>query len=212
MKEWVNPLFLIFTETLPCQLRQGFYVEIRHFFKKSIPYLYDNVMTTENYIVEGGVYMRQGVLQEVERIITPILESRDNKLFDLELVQEGSEMFLRIYIDNDRGVDLDECSIVSELVSEALDTDDPIEGAYFLEVSSPGAERPLNSLAEIKQSIGKNVYVTLYVHIDGEKAYEGIVQSVENDTVTIEYKYRTQRKTVSLPYEKIAKARLAVML
>lgn len=170
-------------------------------------------MTTENYIVaEGGFYMRQGVLQEVETIITPILEARDNRLFDLELVQEGSEMFLRIYIDNDRGVDLDECSIVSELVSEALDKDDPIEGAYFLEVSSPGAERPLKSLEEIKQSIGKNVYVTLYVHIDGEKAYEGIVHSVENDTVTIEYKYRTQGKTVSLPYEKIAKARLAVML
>lgn len=156
--------------------------------------------------------MSEGVLQKVEEIITPILQSRDNRLFDLELVQEGKDTFLRIYIDNDRGVDLDECSIVSELLGEALDEDDPISGAYFLEVSSPGAERPLTSLDDMKQSIGKNVYVTLYVHIDGEKAYEGIVQSVEDGTVTIEYKYRAQRKTVSIPYEKIAKARLAVML
>lgn len=156
--------------------------------------------------------MSQGVLQKVEEIITPVLQTRDNRLFDLELVQEGKDTFLRIYIDNDRGVDLDECSIVSELLGEALDKNDPINGAYFLEVSSPGAERPLTSLDDMKQSIGKNVYVTLYVHIDGEKAYEGILQSVEDDTVTIEYKYRTQRKTVSIPYDKIAKARLAVIL
>lgn len=156
--------------------------------------------------------MRDGVLKTVEDLITPVLTERDNHLFDLEIVQEGKDKFLRIYIDNDRGVDLNECSIVSERISEILDGNDPIEGAYFLEVSSPGAERPLTSLADFEANIGKNVYVTLYVHIDGEKAYEGIVQKVENDEVVLEYKYRAKRKTVSIPYEKIAKARLSVML
>src|SRR5699024_1784001 len=111
--------------------------------------------------------MKQGVLQEVEAIITPILEERNNELFDIELVTEGNERFLRIYIDNDRGVDLNECSIMSELISESLDEEDPIQGAYFLEVSSPGAERPLKSLEDFEKNIGENVYVTLYVHKNG---------------------------------------------
>lgn len=156
--------------------------------------------------------MREGVLKTVEELITPVLAERDNRLFDLELIQEGKDKFLRIYIDNDRGVDLNECSIVSELISEALDENDPIQGAYFLEVSSPGAERPLTSLSDFELNIGKNVYVTLYVHIDGEKAYEGIVKAVEGEQITIDYKYRAKRKEVTIPYEKIAKARLAVML
>ena len=156
--------------------------------------------------------MKQGVLQEVEAIITPILEERNNELFDIELVTEGNERFLRIYIDNDRGVDLNECSIMSELISESLDEEDPIQGAYFLEVSSPGAERPLKSLEDFEKNIGENVYVTLYVHIDGEKAYEGIVEKVEDETITIDYKFRHTRKKVTIPYDKIAKARLPVML
>lgn len=156
--------------------------------------------------------MRQGVLKEVEDIITPILEERENELFDLELVNEGKDRFLRIYIDNDRGVDLNECSIMSELISDALDEEDPIQGAYFLEVSSPGAERPLKSLDDFVKYTGENVYVTLYVHIDGEKAYEGIVKAVEGENITIDYKYRHTRKDVTIPYDKIAKARLSVML
>src|SRR5690606_23871729 len=133
-------------------------------------------------------------------------------LFDLEYVREGKENFLRIYIDKEGGVDLTECSIVSEKVSEKLDEEDPIEGAYFLEVSSPGAERPLKTEQDFKNHLNENVYVSLYVHIDGEKEYEGILKDFTDSVATIEYKYKHRKKEVQIPFDKIAKARLAVML
>src|SRR5690625_2437273 len=118
--------------------------------------------------------MSKQLLSSIEEMIQPILDTRGLELYDLKLVNEGPNRFLRIYIDHEKGIDLDECSIVSELVSEKLDKEDPIKGAYFLEVSSPGAEKPLRNLDELKSNIGKNVFVSLYVHIDGEKQYEGI--------------------------------------
>lgn len=156
--------------------------------------------------------MSKQLLSSIEEMIQPILDTRGLELYDLKLVNEGPNRFLRIYIDHEKGIDLDECSIVSELVSEKLDKEDPIKGAYFLEVSSPGAEKPLRNLDELKSNIGKNVFVSLYVHIDGEKQYEGILKSVVEDIITIEYKFKAQKKLVELPYDKIAKARLAVML
>lgn len=152
------------------------------------------------------------MLAEVETLLDPILKERELTLVDLEYVREGKDNFLRLYIDKDGGVDLTECSIVSELLSEKLDEHDPIQGAYFLDVSSPGAERPLLKKEDFINSIGKNVFVSLYVHIDGEKQYEGILKAFADDTATIEYRYKHTKKQVQIPFEKIAKARLAVML
>src|SRR5699024_9164190 len=137
-------------------------------------------------------------------IAEPILEQHELSLFDVEYVKEGNDMFLRVYIDKEGGVDLTDCSLVSEELSERLDEEDPIKSAYMLEVSSPGAERPLK--------IKENIYVSLYMHIDGEKEYEGTLISLQNDVVTIEYKYKHTKKQVEIPFDKIAKARLAVML
>jgi len=152
------------------------------------------------------------MLQEVKNLLEPILEERKLTLDDMEYVKEGKDNFLRIYIDKDGGVDLTECSIVSERLSEKLDEHDPIDGAYFLEVSSPGAEKPLKTPEDFKNNINKNIYVTLYVHIDGEKEYEGILKDFSNNIATIDYQHKHRRKQVEIPYDKIAKARLAVML
>lgn len=156
--------------------------------------------------------MSRMVLPEVEKLLQPILEERKLSLFDLEFVRERNENFLRIYIDKQGGVDLDECTIVSEKLSDKLDEADLIKGAYYLEVSSPGAERPLTSKEDMINHIGDNIFVSLFVHIDGEKQYEGTLLKVENDIVTIEYKFKHTKKQVEIPYDKIAKARLAVIL
>ena len=156
--------------------------------------------------------MRDGMLAEVEKLLEPILLERNLTLDDIEYVREGNDNFLRVYIDKDGGVDLSECSLVSEQLSEKLDEQDPIKGAYFLEVSSPGAEKPLKSPEDFKKNINNNIYVTLYVHIDGEKEYEGILKNFTDNIATIDYKYKHRRKQVEIPYDKIAKARLAVML
>ncbi|HLR74248.1 MAG TPA: ribosome maturation factor RimP, partial [Virgibacillus sp.] len=87
-----------------------------------------------------------------------------------------------------------------------------IKGAYFLEVSSPGVERPIKTKEDFKKSINKNIYVTLYVHIDGEKEFEGILINFENDVATIEYQVLSRKKQVDIPFDKIATARLAVAL
>lgn len=156
--------------------------------------------------------MSKEYLPEVERLLKPILEERNLSLFDLQFVREGKDHFLRVYIDKPGGVDLDECTIVSEKLSEKLDEEDFIKSSYYLEVSSPGAERPLQTKQDLIDHIGFNVYVTLYQHIDGDNKYEGKLVSVEDDIVTIEYKYKHTKKQVKIPYDKIAKARLAVIL
>lgn len=152
------------------------------------------------------------VIATTEELVKPILSENGLELVDIEYVKEGKNWFLRVYIDKPGGVDITECGMVSEQLSEKLDATDPIKEAYFLEVSSPGAERPLKTKEDIEKSINKNVYVTLYEPIDGEKAYEGILKNFENDVLTIEYKVKTRKKLVEIPYEKVAKARLAVML
>lgn len=156
--------------------------------------------------------MSKTVLTKIEEMITPILTERDVTLEDIQYVREGNNNYLRLFVDKTGGIDLDECSIVSELVSEKLDEEDPIEGTYFLEVSSPGAEKPLRTKEDFANNVGKNVFVTLYVHIDGEKEYEGKLLNFSDDTLKIEYKYKHTKKTVDIPYEKVAKARLSVML
>lgn len=156
--------------------------------------------------------MTKDIRTKITEIVEPILEDLDLSLFDVEYVQEGKDMFLRVYIDKSGGVDLTDCSNVSEMLSEKLDEEDPIKSAYMLEVSSPGAERPLKTKDDFHSHINENIYVSLYLHIDGEKEYEGILKSLENDIVTIEYKYKHTTKQVELPFDKIAKARLAVML
>lgn len=78
----------------------------------------------------------------VEEMIKPFLDEHEFELVDVEYVKEGSNYFLRVYVDKEGGIDLDDCGLISEFLSAELDKKDPIPDAYFLEVSSPGAERP----------------------------------------------------------------------
>lgn len=151
------------------------------------------------------------VIKTTEELLRPILEPKNLELVDVEYIKEGKNWFLRVYIDKPGGVDITECGEVSEELSEKLDNTDPIKEAYFLEVSSPGVERPLKTQEDFKKNVNNNIFVKLYEPIEGEKEYEGILKSFDNDLLTIEYKVKTRKKEVELPYDKIAKARLAVM-
>ncbi|MFD1171885.1 ribosome maturation factor RimP [Oceanobacillus picturae] len=155
--------------------------------------------------------MSSQVIKTTEELLRPILEPKNLELVDVEYIKEGKNWFLRVYIDKPGGVDITECGEVSEELSEKLDNTDPIKEAYFLEVSSPGVERPLKTQEDFKNNINNNIFVKLYEPIEGEKEYEGILKSFDNDLLTIEYKVKTRKKEVELPYDKIAKARLAVM-
>lgn len=156
--------------------------------------------------------MSSDVKTTTENLVTPILEAENFKLVDIEYVKEGQDWFLRVYIDKDDGITIDECGMVSGLLSDKLDEVDIISGNYFLEVSSPGVERPLKTSEDFVESIDKNIFVTLYAQIDGEKEYEGVLKDFTDQIATIKYKVKTQYKEVRIPYDKIAKARLAVVL
>lgn len=152
--------------------------------------------------------MSRQVTEIVEKIALPIVEAEGLGLVDIEYKKEGANWFLRVFIDREENqVDLDDCSRVSERLSEALDEADPIPGAYILEVSSPGAERPLKKENDFHKAIGKHVYVTTYEPIEGQKVFEGLLKEVDRAFLTVE----ERKKTVQIPREKVAKARLAVV-
>ncbi|MGR3763898.1 ribosome maturation factor RimP [Rossellomorea sp. NS-SX7] len=150
------------------------------------------------------------IITLVEELVTPILDDMSLELIDMEYVKEGSNWFLRVFIDKDSGVDIEECGMVSERLSEKLDEIDPITHNYFLEVSSPGAERPLKNEKDFQKSIGKNVYVKTYEPIGGEKAFEGTLLSYSSETIVLEVTIKTRKKKVEIPADKVAIARLAV--
>ncbi|KSU85101.1 ribosome maturation factor RimP [Fictibacillus enclensis] len=155
--------------------------------------------------------MSKKITETTEEIVTPILEELNLELVDIEFVKEGKNWFLRVFIDNETGVDIEDCGTVSERLSEKLDAIDPIEQAYFLEVSSPGVERPLKKPEDMAKAVGKNVHIKMYEQIDGSKEFEGKLLEFDGETVKLQMKVKTRSTEVELPYNKIASARLAVV-
>ncbi|QGQ96268.1 ribosome maturation factor RimP [Paenibacillus psychroresistens] len=143
----------------------------------------------------------------VEAMLQPFMDEHGFELVDVEYLKEGSNWFLRIYVDKEQGIDIDDCGRVSEFLSEKLDENDPIPTAYFLEVSSPGAERPLKKPDDYRKVIDKQVFVTTYELIDGLKEFEGKLLSYDEETLTIQ----TRKKKVNIECAKIASARQAIL-
>lgn len=152
------------------------------------------------------------VVETITELVTPILEKQNFELVEVEFVKEGKNWFLRVFIDKDGGIDIEECALVSEQLSERLDAidPDPIPQAYFLEVSSPGAERPLKKESDYEQAVGEYIHVSLYQAIDGEKQYEGILESLTKEQLTLKIRIKTRVKEVVFERKNIAKARLAI--
>lgn len=152
--------------------------------------------------------MNRQVVEVVEKIVVPILNNEGFELVDIEYTKEGSNVFLRIFIDcEQKPVDLDDCGHFSQVLSEQLDQVDPIPTAYILEVSSPGAERPLKKETDYQRAIGKWVHVTTYAPIEGSKEFQGVLTAVNQDELTI----KLEKSTIVLPRKKVAKARLAIV-
>ena len=152
--------------------------------------------------------MSRQIAEVVQQLARPIVEHEGLELVDVEYKKEGPNWFLRVFIDReDGGVDLDDCTRISEILGEALDKEDPIPGAYILEVSSPGAERPLAKEKDFLKAVGKNVYITTYEPIEGQKVFEGVLHQFDGITLTVIEK----KKSFEIPLEKVAKARLSVV-
>ena len=148
------------------------------------------------------------VIEIVEKILLPILNNKNLELIDIEYKKDGNNWFLRVSIDKEPGgIDIEDCEEVSEELSKKLDEVDPIPNPYFLEVASPGAERPLKNEKDIKKSIGKNVHISTYTPIGGKKVFEGKLVKFEDNILTIE----ESKKLIEIPYQQAANIRLAIV-
>lgn len=127
---------------------------------------------------------RKDIEAKTEALLIPILDEFGFELWDVEYVKEGSEYYLRAYIDKEGGITIDDCVDVSRKLSDKLDEDDFIDSEYILEVSSPGLGRTLKSDRDFSKSIGRDTDIKLYKPIDKVKEFEGILKAFDNDTLT----------------------------
>lgn len=137
-----------------------------------------------------------------EELVMPIIEQNNFELVDVEYVKEASNYYLRIYIDKEGGITVDDCELVNRALGDLLDQKDFIEESYILEVSSPGLGRPLKKEKDFKRSIGMEVEVHLYKAIDRQKDYTGVLIAYSDDDVTIavddEKEMKIDRKDIAL--------------
>lgn len=124
--------------------------------------------------------------ERAELLLAPIAEANGCEIYDVEYVKEGSEWYLRAYIDKPDGVNINDCENVSRAFSEKLDESDFIPDAYILEVSSPGLGRALKKDRHLEKSLGDEVEIKTYKPIDRQKEFIGILKAYDKDTVTIE--------------------------
>ena len=136
--------------------------------------------------------------EKVEQLVKGPIETLGYSLYDVEYVKEGPNYYLRIYIDSQKGIDLNDCEKVSNQINEILDKEDYIKEQYFLEVSSPGIERILRKDEHLEQNVGKEVEVKLFKKdVNGNKNYKGILEKFNTETITIKDNIEIERKNIA---------------
>lgn len=146
------------------------------------------------------------ITEQVWQFSQPIVESLGCKLWDVEYVREGGEWYLRLYLDKDGGVDINDCEAVSRAVDPVLDEKDPIPESYHFEVCSAGLERPLKRPSDFEQFMGHQVLVKLYQPKQGRKELHGTLTGYDNGRVTLE----AAGETLTFEKQEVALVRLYV--
>ncbi|MEI6856382.1 ribosome maturation factor RimP [Psychrilyobacter sp.] len=143
------------------------------------------------------------LLERVEKLLAPVLEPIELELVDMEYIQDGAYWFLRIYLEKiDGKITLDECAKVSNSISE--DVDRMIEDKFFLEVSSPGLERPLKKEKDFVRFTGEKIKVILRHKVEDSRNWTGKLEKCEESMIYL----NTEEKTLEIPFEEIKKANI----
>ena len=125
--------------------------------------------------------------EKVEKLLNPIIEKIGYELYDVEYAKEGKNNFLRIFIDNPKGIDLNDCEKVNDAITDILDEENYIKDQYFLEVSSPGVERVLRKEKHLEKNIGTEISVKLFKKDEnGKKEYQGILKKFDENQIKIQ--------------------------
>ncbi len=141
----------------------------------------------------------------VEEILRPFLEKESLELYDLAFVKEGPNRFLRIFIDSDQGISLEDCEKVSQFLNQNLDDTDPIKEQYYLEVSSPGIERLLKTEAHFKKYIGHRIKMNLFTTFEGQKVLTG--KLLDRDDEFVRLLDDCTGKEMAIPVALVSKAK-----
>lgn len=151
------------------------------------------------------------MLEKIKEAIVPLIEAQDCYLDDLVYEQEKGEWYLRVYIEKNNGsLDMDTCVAVSEAVSEKLDQIDVIKDEYYLEVSSPGIEKPLRNWDQVAKAVNEYVHIDFKDPKEGLHEVEGTILSAEDQTITLQYFVKGRKKKIVVPYDNVRFIRLAV--
>lgn len=147
---------------------------------------------------------------KIRELIQPVVKQLDLTIYDIEYVVENNTNFLRIYLDKEQGITLNDVVDATKAITEVLDQADPITEEYVLEVSSPGAERPLNTPEQLKDAIDEYIFVKFVNPQDGMDFVTGYLRSFKNDVLEIEYLVKNIKKKMNVEYNNVAKAHLAI--
>lgn len=152
----------------------------------------------------GAAGYKPGRQQEIEHLVSPIIRSLDCELWGTELIRQGRSTLLRIYIDREQGVTIEDCEAVSRRVGQVLEVEEPIAGQYTLEVSSPGMDRLLFRIEHYAEYAGEMAEVRLNQPFEGRRKLTGILAGVEGDEVLVQ----VGDEEFVLPLEWIQRARI----
>lgn len=145
-----------------------------------------------------------GRLESLRSMLEPAVNAAGMALWGIEFLPQGKHSVLRLYIDSERGVTIDDCEAVSHQVSAVLDVEDPISGEYHLEVSSPGMDRPLFTFEQCQRYVGEDVKVRLKIAIDGKRRFTGkLVDAIDGACV-----FEAEGQRLTVPMSQIDKANL----
>ena len=143
-----------------------------------------------------------GIAERVESLIAPCVTELGYRIWDVEYVKEGAEWYLRVTLDSDNGIDIDDCEKVSRAINPIIDEADPIEDFYYLEVSSPGLERVLRKPEHFYASIGSEIEVRLFAPDEHKKkAYNGVLSAYDEEMLTL----GIAEETIKIPVKGISK-------
>lgn len=143
----------------------------------------------------------KGILSKLNEISTKVAEERGYEIVEVAYKKATPHSLVSVFIYKEDGISLDDCDTMSRAIEEELDKEDIIEESYYLEVSSPGLDRPIKTQDDLRRNKGKLVEAKLFAPIDGNKLYEGVLASYTKDTVTLD----NEGKEVELPLKSISK-------
>ena len=148
------------------------------------------------------------ICDKVSELTRPVVEEAGCSLWDVEYVREAGNWYLRVYIDREGGVSIDDCEKISRILDPMLDEADPIEGSYIFEVGSAGAERELKRPSDFQQFMGSEVELKLYKAVEGKKSFIGKLSAYDNGDISIV----SGEKTMKFAKADVAAAKLHVSI